>query len=189
MKEQNGFELLVECLQQLPSVGRKSAMRLAYTLSVENKPLALQLAHYIETAVRSVRLCDECGGVSENELCEICTNPLRENGELCIVQHPKDILTLEETHFFEGRYFVVESIDGFRLEALRSIVQMYHIQEIIFAFTPSVATDALLLYIEDKLLDLSLFFTKIAQGVPSGVSLENVDQTSLLRAFKGRKQL
>ena len=189
MKEQNSFDILVECLQQLPSVGRKSALRLAYALAVENKPLAARLAHCVSAAMQNVSLCAERGGVCEDELCEICANPLRDNGELCIVQHPKDILTLEETHFFEGRYFVVESIDGFRLEVLRNIVQQHDIQEIIFAFTPSVATDALLLYVEDKLADLSLFFTKIAQGVPSGVSLENVDQISLLRAFKGRKQL
>lgn len=189
MKETNAFDDLINSLQILPSIGRKSATRLAYTLAVEKKDFALRLMYCIDNAIRLVHLCSECGGVCTDELCSICTNPSRENGELCIVQHPKDILILEESHLFQGRYFVVESIDAFRLETLRSIIQSCHVQEIIFAFSPSVATDAMILYIEDKLSHLSLFFTKIAQGVPSGVSLDNVDQTSLARAFKGRKEI
>ncbi|RAX58223.1 recombination protein RecR [Helicobacter monodelphidis] len=189
MKEEKYFNDLINILQSLPSVGKKSATRLAYFLAVENKFAALRVAQSIQDAVTHIHQCLECGGVSEDELCSICADSGRHNGELCIVQHPKDILVLEESNFFKGCYFVLQENNDFAVEKLKKIIRQHHIQEIIFAFSPSLASDTLALWLEDKLKDCSLLFTRIAQGVPSGVSFENIDQISLWKAFETRTKI
>lgn len=180
------FFTLTESLEKLPAIGRKSALRLGYFLAIEDKFSALKLAHAIEEAVMKIKRCEQCGALSEHELCEICSDPSRANGQLCIVNHPKDIFTLEESKHFEGRYFVVDSLEECDFSQLRQIITQTPIKEIIFALSPSLASDSIILFIEDKLQDLSLSFSKIAQGVPTGVSLENIDQLSLTRAFDSR---
>ncbi len=183
------FKTLVSTLEQLPSIGRKSAMRLAYNLVIENRAVALNLSESIQDALSHVVLCRDCGGICEDEICSICSDTKRQNHEICIVAHPKDVITIEETKLFHGRYFIIESANSFRLNDLRRIINDYSIREIIFAYPPSATSDTLIIYIEDKLKDFNLFFTKIAQGIPFGVNLENVDQVSLFSAFRGRKQI
>ncbi|PAF41404.1 recombination mediator RecR [Helicobacter sp. 11S02596-1] len=185
----NYFFALVEALEQLPSIGKKSAQKMAYSLSVEDKYLALKIAHSIENAIDHIRKCQLCGGLSESEICEICLDENRQNGQLCVVLHPKDIFTIEEIGDFGGKYKVIEVLEKIDFTAFKNHIQENHIQEIIFAFSPTLANDAIMLFIEDKLQDLDLTFSKIAQGVPTGIGLENIDQLSLLRAFTSRVKL
>ncbi len=123
--------------------------------------------------------------MSEDELCAICCDEGRNQQILCIVESAKDILTMEEHALFDGRYFVLDSLDALDVTHLRHMIQS-GIDEVIFALTPSIANDAVILYIEDKLEDLHVNFSRIAQGVPTGVSLENIDMLSLSRALKDR---
>lgn len=183
------FIKLVESLEKIPSIGRKSAMRLAYFLAFEDKFSALQIAHNIEVCVHELQACEECGGVSNANLCAICADKTRNNGELCMVANPREIFLIEESGEFLGQYFVLESVETLDLKKLESKIIKHNIKEIIFALSPSLGSDSIMLYLEHKLEHLGLEFTKIAQGVPTGVSLENVDQLSIIRSFQARVKI
>ncbi|MFA5215486.1 recombination mediator RecR [Sulfuricurvum sp.] len=179
------FNRLVDALQQLPTIGQKSATRLAYHMVMNDSFGALKLAHAIENALTSLKKCHSCGGLSEDELCAICSDERRNHELLCIVENAKDILTFEENALFDGRYFVLEALEELDITHLRNVVKS-GIREVIFALTPSIANQGVMLYIEDKLGDCNVRFSRIAQGVPTGVSLENVDILSLTKALEDR---
>jgi recombination protein RecR len=185
-KKLEKFERLVEALQELPTIGKKSALRLAYHMVNSGSFHALRLAHAIEDAIRSLQKCRSCGALSEDELCYICCDEQRDEQLLCIVENAKDILILEENGLFSGKYFVLEQLDEITLNHLLQKIEEEKVQEVIFALTPSIQNDAVILYVEDKLKGYDLKFTKIAQGVPTGVSLENIDILSLSRALEDR---
>ncbi|SMC09355.1 recombination mediator RecR [Nitratiruptor tergarcus] len=183
------FYKLVAALETLPSIGKKSATKLAFHLVLQNPMDAMKLAHAIEDAVSSIHKCSQCGGISEDELCYICSDDLRDQQTLCIVESAKDIYIIEESGEYNGLYFVFEGLNQTNLDKLKNLVTIKKIQEIIFAFTPSIQNDALILYIEDQLQEYAIKFTKIAQGVPTGVNLENVDTLSLSKAIAERVEI
>jgi recombination protein RecR len=148
----------------------------------------MKLANSIESAVKSIKRCQTCGGLSENEICEICLDEQRDDEKLCIVENAKDIFVLEENNLFDGRYFVLESLEKDSIENLKKRVRK-NIKEMIFALTPSLSNDAVILFIEDNLKGMDIKFTKIAQGVPTGVHLENVDMLSLAKAMDSRVKI
>ena len=180
------FYDLVESFEMLPSIGKKSALRLAYHIVTENTYIGMKLAHSIETAVRDIKQCMRCHAMSENEICEICLDEDRDDHTLCIVQSAKDIFIIEESKQFSGKYFVIESLEDDLIKDLLKLVSKSEVNHILFAVTPSLANDAFILYIEDRLQNKDIIFTKIAQGVPTGVSLENVDILSLSKAITGQ---
>lgn len=182
------FDNLVEALSSLPSVGKKSALRFAYHLILNDTFNAMKISNAIEKAVRSIRSCEKCGGLSEHEICDICLDEHRDNTKLCIVENAKDILVLEENNLYDGVYFVLSNLEESSIDKLKEIIRD-NISEVIFALTPSLANDAVILFIEDKLKEFSLDFTKIAQGVPTGVHLENVDMLSLSKAMSLRTKV
>lgn len=188
MKSLHKLDQLIDALQSLPSIGRKSATRLAYHLVMHDTLSALKISHAIEAALQALRKCRSCGGLSEDELCDICADELRDRRLLCIVEQAKDILIIEEHALFNGRYYVLENIEELDIEHLKAVISS-GIEEVIFAFSPSIANDAVMLYIEDKLSSYALKFSKIAQGVPTGVSLENIDILSLTRALQDRVKM
>jgi len=181
------FENLVNAFASLPSVGKKSALRLAYHIVMEDGFAGMKLAHAIETGVNSIQKCVKCHNMSEDELCAICSDPYRDRSKLCIVQSAKDILTIEESGEFSGIYYIVSQISD--LDESHLFYAVDGVEEIIFAFPPSIATDTMILYIEEKLKGLEIDFTKIAQGVPTGVELENIDVVSLSRALEARVKI
>jgi len=178
------FENLVEAFNALPSIGKKSAVKLAYHVVMEDGFMGMKLAHALEDAINSISRCVKCNNMSEDELCTICSDPYRDTTKLCIVQSAKDILTIEESGRYDGIYYVITSVHDIDEAHLYYAVE--GVEEVIFAFAPSIANDTMILYIEDKLQGLDLKFTKIAQGVPTGVELENVDILSLSRALEDR---
>ncbi len=182
------FNKLVEAFEKLPTVGRKSAVRFAYHLVLNDTFSAMKLANAIESAIKSIRKCERCSALSEHEICDICLDERRDIQKLCLVESAKDIFVLEEHKLFDGRYFVLADLEEETLEKLESIVTE-GVKEVIFALTPSLASDALILFIEDKLKKHALHFTKIAQGVPTGVHLENVDMLSLSKALESRTKI
>lgn len=179
------FNRLVDALGELPTVGKKSATRLAYHMVMNDSYVGMKISHAIEDALGSLKKCSSCGGMSEDELCFICSDERRDDTLLCIVENAKDILLLEENGLFDGKYFVLESLEELTISHLVGIAKD-GISEVVFALTPSIANDAVILYIEDKLSDFDISFSKIAQGVPTGVSLENIDILSLTRALEDR---
>ena len=183
------FDNLVDALMQLPTVGKKSALRFAYHMVLGDSFSAMKLSHSIEDALTSIQKCSLCSGLSEDEICSICADEQRLNTMLCIVDTPKDIFVLEESSVYEGRYFVLSSIEKESIEALKKRVSEDAVTEILFALTPSLANDSIMIFIEEKLKDFDIVFTKIAQGVPTGVTLENVDILSLTKALSDRVKL
>lgn len=178
------FENLVDAFNALPGIGKKSAIRLAYHIAMVDGFSGVKLAHAIEDGVNSIHKCLNCHNMSEDELCAICADEGRDRTKLCIVQSAKDILSIEESGQYDGVYYVISKLEDMN-EA-----HLFHatdgVDEVIFAFPPSIATDTMILYIEEKLSGRDLLFTKIAQGVPTGVELENVDMMSLGRALEAR---
>lgn len=184
------FNNLVDALMELPSIGKKSATRLAYHMVLNDPFSALKLSHAIEDAISYIKKCKICGGICEDEVCEICLDERRDDERLCIVESAKDILVLEEGSVFDGKYFVLENTEQNSIESsidrLKDIVKQRDIKEIIFALTPSLANDSIIYFVEDRLKDFDINFTKIAQGVPTGVTLENIDLLSLTKAINDR---
>jgi len=180
------FNNLVDALAALPTVGKKSAMRYAFHMVLENNLHALKIANAIESALVSVQKCSVCGGLSEDEVCEICSDEQRDFTRLCIVESAKDVFTIEDGKSFNGRYFVLESISDESIQQLKDMIELEGVEEVIFALSPSLGADTLILHVEDRLSEYPLLFTKIAQGVPTGVSLDSVDVISLTRAIEGR---
>jgi len=181
------FENLVEAFHALPGIGKKTAVRLAYHIAVENGFVGVKLAQAIEDAVENVRKCLHCHNMSEDELCGICADESRDRSKLCIVQSAKDILSIEESGEFNGTYYVISKLEDMDTLHLKRAIE--GITEVIFAFPPSIATDTMILYIEEKLEESDVVFTKIAQGVPTGVELENIDIMSLSRALEARVRI
>ena len=180
------FKNLVEAFNALPGIGKKSALKLAYSIVTTNSYEGIKLSHAIENAIESIQRCKRCNNLSEDELCYICSDEYRDKSKVCIVESAKDILTIESVGQYDGLYYVIDNqeLDIEHLkEALTSAT------EVIFAFAPSIASDTMMLYIESQLEDLNIKFTKIAQGVPTGVSLENIDTLSLARAIEDRVKI
>ncbi len=183
------FYELVEAFEAMPTIGKKSALRLAYYILNENTYAGLKIAHSIENAIKHITKCTKCHCISENEVCEICLDIHRNQQQLAIVQNAKDIFTIEDSKHFNGTYFVLESIEILSINNLINLIQEKEITDILFAITPSLSNDAYILFVEDKLKDFNINFTKIAQGVPTGVSLDNVDILSLACAIDGKTKI
>ncbi len=183
------FYELVESFEAMPTIGKKSALRLAYYIINENTYAGLKIAHSIENAIKHIKKCIKCHCISENEVCEICLDEDRNQNYLAIVQSAKDIFIIEDSKQFNGKYYVLNELDILAINNLISLIKERQVTDILFAITPSLANDAFILFIEDKLDNLNINFTKIAQGVPTGVSLENVDVLSLASAIDGKTKI
>ena len=180
------FYDLVEAFESLPTIGKKSALRLAYHIVMKDSYSGIKIAHSIENALRNIKKCTKCGSMSEHEICEVCLDDSRNKAKICIVQSAKDIFIIEESKQFDGLYFVIEELEQESIDNMLSFVKENFVKDILFAITPSLSNDAFILFIEDKLKDFNINFTKIAQGVPTGVSLENVDILSLAKAIQSK---
>jgi len=182
----NKFYDLVDAFESLPTIGKKSAQRLAYHIVMNDNYCGIKIAHSIENALKSIKKCANCGSMSEHEICEICLDDDRDASILCLVQSAKDIFTIEESKQFNGKYFVISQLEDELLNRLLNFVEINRVKEILFAITPSLSNEAFILFIEDRLKNFDISFTKIAQGVPTGVSLENVDILSLAKAIESK---
>ena len=188
-KSSEKFNELVASFASLPTIGKKTAIRLAYFVSLQNHLAGTKLAQDIENAIRFIKPCSKCGALSENELCEICADTERDRAVLCVVESAKDILILEESGSFNGLYFVLDELNDDKIAKLRTMIAEFSVKELIFALTSAINAEAMSFFVEDRLQDLGLKFSKIAQGIPSGVHLENVDFISLHKAMAFRTKL
>lgn len=183
------FYELVESFESMPTIGKKSAMRLAYYIINENSYAGLKIAHSIENAIKHIKKCTACNSISEHEVCEICLDTTRNEKYLSIVQNAQDIFTIEQSGQFNGKYFVLDNLESKGIDQLIQLIMNNNIKDILFAISPSLSNDAFILFVEDKLKMYNINFTKIAQGVPTGVSLENVDILSLASAIDGKTKI
>jgi recombination protein RecR len=197
------LEQLIEELVKLPTIGQKSAQRLALHLLRAPREDALRLADSIRALREKVGLCSTCGNFSEADPCPICTDPRRDSTIVCVVEQPGDILALERTASFRGRYHVLGGAlspldgttpDNLRIRELLERLRVAspdgssEIREVIIATNPNVAGEATALYLSRLLAPLGIQVTRIARGVPMGSDLEYSDMVTLARALEGRQK-
>jgi recombination protein RecR len=198
------LELLIEELVKLPSVGHKSAQRLALHLLRVPREDALRLAEAIRAVRERVGFCGTCGNFSEADPCAICTDAQRDGSVICVVEQPGDVLALERTATFKGRYHVLggalSPLEGTSPEQLRirELLERLRaadpagaplVREIILATNPNVNGEATALYLSRLLAPLGVKVTRIARGVPMGSDLEYSDLVTLSRALEGRREV
>jgi len=189
---------LIDALRCLPGVGPKSAQRMAMHILEHDRDRGHQLSSALAAAVEHVGQCDSCRMLTEDTTCEICASAKREDSLLCIVEQPSDVLAVESSGTYRGKYFVLmghlSPIDGvgpeeLGLPALQQKVQGQHIEEIIIATNPTVEGEATAYYIAELLKPMGIKVSRIAHGVPLGGDLDLVDMGTLAHAFKGRTTL
>ena len=188
---------LVAQLTRLPGIGTRTAQRLAFHLLSTRKEEALALSAAIEDVKERVGFCRECGNLTEEELCAICSDPRRDRTVVCVVEQPVDVLSLERTHEYRGLYHVLggslSPLDGVEPEDLR-LGQLLHrveaggIDEVVLATNPNMTGEATAHYLADRLRD-RVKVTRLASGLPVGGDLEYADEVTLARALEGRKEM
>jgi recombination protein RecR len=191
---------LINAFSRLPGIGPKTASRLTFYLLHASDDLAQDLADALQNLKSGTAYCPVCFNitVAGRAMCEICESREREEGLLCVVEEPLDVLALERTDGFRGRYHVLHGtlspIEGITPEDLkiRELIQRVRaggIREIILATNPSLEGDATAMYLQQQLLPLGVRVTRLARGLPVGGDLEYADQNTLLRALAGRQDM
>jgi recombination protein RecR len=187
---------LIDELGKLPGVGPKSAQRIAFHLLQAEEPDVRRLAEVLVEVKARVKFCSVCFNVSEADLCRICSDPRRDQTVLCVVEEYKDVVAIERTREFKGRYHVlggaISPIDGVGPEQLRVRELMARladgtVTELILATDPNLEGEATATYLTRMLKDLDLTITRLASGLPVGGDLEYADEVTLGRALAGRR--
>lgn len=189
---------LVDELGKLPGIGPKSAQRIAFHLLQLPRDDALKLAGAITEAKDKVRWCERCFNVASAPLCDICNDDRRDASVICVVEEPRDVVAVEKTHEYKGRYHVLggalnplEGIgaDQLRMKELFARIGGEDVAEVILCTNPNVEGEATAMYLARMLHDLPLKVTRIASGVPVGGDLEYADELTLGRALEGRRDV
>ena len=187
---------LIDELGRLPGVGPKSAQRLAFHILEADPQDMKRLVEAITTVKERVKFCTVCGNVTEQELCNICRDPRRDPALICVVEESKDVLAVERTRSFRGRYHVlggaINPIAGIGPEQLRIRELLTRlndgtIQEVIIATDPNLEGEATATYLARMLKTIGITVTRLASGLPVGGDLEYADEVTLGRAFEGRR--
>jgi recombination protein RecR len=184
-------------LAKLPGVGERTAQRLAFHILESPPEYARELAEALGSLEREVRLCSVCCNLTSQDPCSICRDPQRDAKVICVVESVPDLLAVERTREFRGRYHVLHGalspLDGVGPDELKlkELLARLHgdVQEVILATDPTVEGEATALYVTRLVKPLGLRVTRIAQGVPSGSDLEYADQVTLARALAGRREV
>lgn len=189
---------LVAALNRLPGIGPRSAERIALHLVQSDRADAKQLADAVLRARERIQLCTICGALTEASPCDICSDSRRDNSVVCVVEQPVDILSLEKSGTFRGKYHVlggkISPLDGIEPEDLR-IAELEKrlanepIKEIVIALGTDVEGDATGFYLAKRLARPNLKLTRIAHGLPAGTGLEFADELTLSRALEGRREM
>ena len=187
---------LIDELGRLPGVGPKSAQRLAFHILEADPQDMKRLVDAITTVKERVKFCTVCGNVTEQELCNICRDPRRDPSVICVVEESKDVLAVERTRSFRGRYHVlggaINPIAGvgpeqLRIRELLTRLNDGEIQEVIIATDPNLEGEATATYLARMLKTIGIAVTRLASGLPVGGDLEYADEVTLGRAFEGRR--
>lgn len=187
---------LIDELGRLPGVGPKSAQRIAFHILNADAADMARLANAISTVKTSVSFCEECGNVSETKLCSICRDERRDPSVLCVVEESKDVVAIERTRSFTGRYHVLGGAinplagvgpEQLRIRELVSRLADERIQEIILAMDPNLEGEATATYLSRMLVPLGVRLSRLASGLPVGGDLEYADEITLGRALEGRR--
>jgi recombination protein RecR len=186
---------LVAQLTRLPGIGTRTAQRLAFHILAVPADEANAIGSAIADVKSRVRPCRECGNLTEDELCGICSDPRRDRSVICVVEQPVDVLSLERTHEYRGLYHVLggalSPLDGveprdLRIDTLLERVADGEVEEVVLATNPTMTGEATAAYLADRLRD-RVAVTRLASGLPVGGDLEYADEVTLGRALAGRR--
>jgi len=189
---------LIDELGRLPGIGPKSAQRIAFHLLAAEAPDVERLAATLIRVKNEVKFCTICGNVAEADVCRICGDARRDQTVICVVEEPKDVVAIERTREFRGRYHVlggaISPIDGIgpddlRIRELLTRLQDGEITELILATDPNLEGEATATYLARLLKPMGLTVTRLASGLPVGGDLEYADEVTLGRAFSGRRRI
>jgi recombination protein RecR len=189
---------LIDELGRLPGVGPKSAQRIAFHVLAADPIDVRRLVSALTEVIEKVRFCVTCGNVSADELFKICRDPRRDATVLCVVEEPKDVVAIEKTREFRGRYHIlggaispIEGVgpDDLRVKELVTRLASTEVTEIILATDPNLEGEATATYLARLLKPMGLRVTRLASGLPVGGDLEYADELTLGRAFEGRRLL
>lgn len=189
---------LINEFSKLPGIGKKTAERLAYYIIEVEKSEALKLSAAIQETKERIRFCKQCFNLSENDLCEICSDQKRNTKVICVVERPKDIHSIERTKEFHGLFHVlhghISPMDGIgpddiKLNELIQRVNTTEVEEVIVATNPNVEGEATSMYISKLLKFSDAKVTRLAHGIPIGGNLEYADEMTLSKAFEGRVEI
>jgi recombination protein RecR len=187
---------LIDELDRLPGVGPKSAQRIAFHIIQSDRVDVSRLAEVLKTVKERVKFCTTCGNISEEVLCRICRDPRRDNTSICVVEESKDVLAIEKTREFKGKYHVlggaISPIDGIgpenlRIKELMTRLAQSQINEVIIATDPNLEGEATATYLTRLIKPLGVRVSRLASGLPVGGDLEYADEITLGRAFEGRR--
>ena len=187
---------LIDELGRLPGIGPKSAQRIAFHIIQSERVDVTRLADVLRTVKERVKFCVVCGNITEEELCRICRDPRRDETLICVVEESKDVIAIEKTREFRGKYHVlggaISPIDGIGPENLRVRELMTRladtgIVEIIIATDPNLEGEATATYLSRLIKPLGIKISRLASGLPVGGDLEYADEVTLGRAFEGRR--
>ena len=189
---------LIDELGRLPGVGPKSAQRIAFHILQADPADVRRLAHALAEVKAKVRFCTVCGNVAESEECRVCRDPRRDRSVICVVEESKDVVAVERTREFRGRYHVlggaISPIDGvgpddLRIRELMARLADGSVVELILATDPNLEGEATATYLARMVKPMGLKVTRLASGLPVGGDLEYADEVTLGRAFEGRRLL
>ena len=193
------IEKLIEGFEKLPSIGHKTAVRLAFYILNAREDEVNEFLNSITNAKASLKYCSTCFNITDTDPCPICASTKRDHNIICVVEDVKDVIAMERTHEFKGVYHILQGSispmngigpDEIRIKELLSrIGENPNIQEIIIATNPRVEGEATAMYISKLLKPLNVKVTRIAHGVPVGGDLEYTDEVTLAKALEGRHEL
>lgn len=191
-------ENLINEIMKLPGIGRKTAQRLSFFIMGMPEEDAISIAKAIIELKEKARFCRVCFSITDEELCSICKDPSRDRGSICVVEEPSNLIIIEKTKIFRGRYHVLlgalSPIDGITPEKLKinELVQRVKgnsIKEVIIATNPNTKGETTAAYITQLLKPFGIKITRIAYGLPIGGDIEFADEVTLTKAIEGRKEL
>lgn len=193
-----GVSRMVEAFMKLPGIGRKSAERLAFALLGMPREEAAGIAQAILDLKNNSRYCSVCNNITEDEVCSICHDVTRDASRICVVEEPSNILILEKTGIFRGRYHAllgaISPLDGIgpedlKIEGLMQRLRAGGIKEVIIATNPTVKGETTALYLSKLIKPLEIGVTRIAYGLPVGGDIEYADENTVQRALEGRREM
>ena len=170
------IQRLIDAFGRLPGIGPKGAQRIAFYMLSAPEDEARDLAEAIEEVKAKIRFCDICGNVCESSPCPVCADPRRDRSVICVVEEPKDVMSIERTREYHGLYHVLERLEG------------DEVKEVIMALDPNIEGEATTSYLTQLLRPVGVKVTRLASGLPVGSDLEYADEITLGRALAGRRE-
>ena len=192
------IEKLIENFEKLPSIGHKTASRLAFHVLNQSNEQTQEFIDSIINAKKNLKYCSKCYNISDTDPCNICSNEKRDASTICVVEDVRDIIAMERTHEYKGLYHVLHGSispmngigpDDIKIKELLNRLQNEKIKEVILATNPRVEGVATAMYISKIIKPLGIKTTRIAHGIPVGGDLEYTDEVTLIKAMEGRREI